>query len=88
MLPSSSVNNNKLLLLLLLLLLLQFIFSFLQVQAIFDFIPQPNSPDELPMKKGDIITIIEETDKNWWTGRNKSNNKKGLFPANHVQKVK
>ena len=61
---------------------------FLQVQAIFDFIPQPNCPDELPMKKGDIIVILEETDKNWWTGRNKSNNRKGLFPANHVQKGK
>ena len=37
------------------------------------------------MSAGDIIDIVEETNADWWTGRNEG--KKGLFPSNYVQKL-
>lgn len=37
------------------------------------------------MSVGDTIDIVEETNADWWTGRNKG--KQGLFPSNYVQKL-
>jgi len=37
------------------------------------------------MSAGDIIDIVEETNADWWTGRN--GGQKGLFPSNYVQKL-
>jgi hypothetical protein len=37
------------------------------------------------MSVGDIIDIVEETNADWWTGRN--GGKQGLFPSNYVQKL-
>lgn len=37
------------------------------------------------MSAGDIIDIIDETNADWWTGRN--GGKQGLFPSNYVQKL-
>ncbi|KAJ3129465.1 hypothetical protein HK098_001232 [Nowakowskiella sp. JEL0407] len=50
--------------------------------ALYDF--KGERPDDLPFKKGDIITVIKKTDStnDWWTGR--VGNKQGDFPANYV----
>lgn len=37
------------------------------------------------MSVGDVIDIIEETNADWWTGRNRG--KQGIFPSNYVQKL-
>ena len=37
------------------------------------------------MSAGDTIDIVEETNADWWTGRNRG--KQGLFPSNYVQKL-
>lgn len=37
------------------------------------------------MSTGDIIDIVDETNADWWTGRNRG--KQGLFPSNYVQKL-
>ena len=37
------------------------------------------------MSAGDVIDVVEETNGDWWTGRNKG--KQGLFPSNYVQKL-
>jgi hypothetical protein len=37
------------------------------------------------MSAGDVIDIVEETNPDWWTGRN--GGKQGLFPSNYVQKL-
>uniref|UniRef100_A0A7I4Z6R7 Growth factor receptor bound protein 2 n=1 Tax=Haemonchus contortus TaxID=6289 RepID=A0A7I4Z6R7_HAECO len=50
------------------------------VQALFDFNPQEEG--ELPFKRGEIITLINKDDMNWWEGS--LNNKRGVFPANYV----
>lgn len=48
--------------------------------AMYDF--ETNNPDELPFKRGDIITIHQETGQ-WWLGE--INGRRGLIPANYVQ---
>jgi len=39
--------------------------------------------DELPLKKGDLITVYEEIDEGWWKGE--LNGRVGLFPSNFVK---
>jgi len=45
----------------------------------------PKEPNDLTMSVGDVIDIVEETNVDWWTGRN--GGKQGLFPSNYVQKL-
>jgi len=45
----------------------------------------PQEPNDLAMSVGDVIDIVEETNGDWWTGRNRG--KRGLFPSNYVQKL-
>ncbi|XP_061173254.1 tyrosine-protein kinase CSK-like isoform X2 [Saccostrea echinata] len=57
-----------------------------QVVANYNF--DGSSPDDLPFKKGDVITIVQSTrDPNWYKGRN-DNGKEGMVPATYVQKRK
>lgn len=43
--------------------------------------------DDLPFRKGDVITILKksESQDDWWTGR--VNGREGIFPANYVELV-
>uniref|UniRef100_A0A1I7ZKU7 Growth factor receptor-bound protein 2 n=1 Tax=Steinernema glaseri TaxID=37863 RepID=A0A1I7ZKU7_9BILA len=50
------------------------------VQAMFDFKPQEEG--ELAFKRGEIITVTNRSDENWWEGT--LNNRTGLFPATYV----
>nr|2SEM_A Chain A, PROTEIN (SEX MUSCLE ABNORMAL PROTEIN 5) [Caenorhabditis elegans]2SEM_B Chain B, PROTEIN (SEX MUSCLE ABNORMAL PROTEIN 5) [Caenorhabditis elegans]3SEM_A Chain A, SEX MUSCLE ABNORMAL PROTEIN 5 [Caenorhabditis elegans]3SEM_B Chain B, SEX MUSCLE ABNORMAL PROTEIN 5 [Caenorhabditis elegans] len=50
------------------------------VQALFDFNPQESG--ELAFKRGDVITLINKDDPNWWEGQ--LNNRRGIFPSNYV----
>ncbi|GIX98586.1 growth factor receptor-bound protein 2 [Caerostris extrusa] len=50
------------------------------VQAMYDFKPQENG--ELELRRGDIITVLNRSDKNWWRG--KIGARKGIFPAIYV----
>lgn len=45
----------------------------------------PKDPNDLAISVGDIIDIVEETNADWWSGRNRG--KQGLFPSNYVQKL-
>ncbi|XP_036884578.1 vinexin isoform X3 [Sturnira hondurensis] len=47
----------------------------------FDF--QAQSPKELTLKKGDIVYIHKEVDKNWLEGEH--HGRVGIFPANYVE---
>ncbi|XP_019487123.1 PREDICTED: vinexin isoform X4 [Hipposideros armiger] len=47
----------------------------------FDF--QAQSPKELTLKKGDIVYIHKEVDKNWLEGEH--HGRLGIFPANYVE---
>ncbi|XP_015921768.1 growth factor receptor-bound protein 2 [Parasteatoda tepidariorum] len=50
------------------------------VQALYDFRPQESG--ELELRRGDVITVLNRSDKNWWKG--KIGTKKGIFPATYV----
>lgn len=50
------------------------------VQAMFDFTPQEEN--ELAFKRGEVITLVNCEDENWWEGS--LNNRTGMFPASYV----
>ena len=56
----------------------------MQVIANYNFSPQDE--EELELYKGDIVTVTDKSDPNWWHGEINRNNKKlkGVFPANYV----
>ncbi|KAH0631066.1 hypothetical protein JD844_005153 [Phrynosoma platyrhinos] len=51
-------------------------------RAMFDY--EPEHEDELPLRKGDLVLLLnkETVDMGWWEGENRG--KKGLFPDNFV----
>ena len=57
-----------------------------KVIANYDFSPNPDDPDELALRKGDIITVLQKKDPNWWMGEVIRDNKsfRGLFPKTYV----
>ena len=52
----------------------------LLVQAIYDFTPQESG--ELEFRRGDVITVTDNTDQHWWEGELCA--RRGLFPATYV----
>ncbi|XP_051510511.1 CD2-associated protein-like isoform X2 [Myxocyprinus asiaticus] len=52
-------------------------------KVLFEYVPQ--NEDELELKIGDIIDIIEEVEEGWWSGT--MNGKSGLFPSNFVKEI-
>lgn len=42
--------------------------------------------DDLPFRKGEILTIISKDEEQWWTAKNSLGNK-GSIPVPYVQKV-
>ncbi|XP_059966087.1 SH3 and cysteine-rich domain-containing protein isoform X2 [Mesoplodon densirostris] len=51
--------------------------------ALYKFIPQEN--EDLEMRPGDVITLLEDSNEDWWKG--KIQDRIGFFPANFVQRV-
>jgi growth factor receptor-binding protein 2 len=51
------------------------------VQAMYDF--QPQEAGELKFSRGNIITVIDKTDDNWWEGEIGA--ARGYFPATYVE---
>lgn len=49
--------------------------------ALFDY--ASSEAEDLPLRKGQIITLIEGVDAQWWKGR--CDGKEGIFPNNHVE---
>ncbi|CCJ30482.1 unnamed protein product [Pneumocystis jirovecii] len=54
-----------------------------KVKALYDF--QAAEPGELSFRKGNIITVLETTYKDWWRGS--LDTMVGIFPANYVEKL-
>lgn len=53
----------------------------LKVQAIFDFTPE--GPGELGLRVGDVVTMVEQVDGEWYRGTCRGAT--GFFPTNHVR---
>ena len=54
------------------------------VKALFTF--EAQETDELPFHKGDIITVLDKNDQNWWKGS--CNSQEGMFPVRYVKELK
>jgi len=54
-----------------------------QAKALYPFVPQ--APSELALQPGDIVTLINDTHPDWWTGSVRGQS--GEFPANYVQRI-
>ncbi|XP_032911965.1 CD2-associated protein isoform X2 [Catharus ustulatus] len=54
-----------------------------QCKVLFEYIPQ--NEDELELKLGDVIDIIDEVEEGWWSGI--LNGKAGMFPSNFVKEL-
>ncbi|XP_014247461.1 SH3 domain-containing kinase-binding protein 1 isoform X2 [Cimex lectularius] len=54
-------------------------------EAIVEFDYKSDQPDELTIKKGDIITDISFVSEGWWEGTLTRLNKRGMFPDNFVK---
>ncbi|ESO09426.1 hypothetical protein HELRODRAFT_153783, partial [Helobdella robusta] len=54
------------------------------VVANYDFKPQ--DPEELELKRGDIVLVIDKKDPNWWSGEIVRGSQvfRGLFPKTYV----
>ncbi|XP_040003268.1 SH3 domain-containing protein 19 isoform X2 [Xiphias gladius] len=52
-----------------------------KVQAIHDFIPE--GPGELGLRAGDVVTMVEQVDSDWYRGTCRGSS--GFFPINHVK---
>ncbi|XP_037302287.1 growth factor receptor-bound protein 2-like, partial [Manduca sexta] len=50
------------------------------VQALYDFTPQ--EAGELEFRRGDVITVTDRSDQNWWQGE--IAHRRGMFPASYV----
>lgn len=55
-----------------------------KVMAKYDF--EGQDTDDLPFKKGDILTVISKDEEQWWTAKN-SLGAKGSIPVPYVQKI-
>ena len=55
-----------------------------KVIANYDF--QPQDPEELELKRGDIITVLDKKDPNWWMGELMRGSRvcRGVFPKTYV----
>jgi len=55
-----------------------------KVIANYDF--QPQDQEELELKRGDIITVLDKKDPNWWMGEIMRGNRvcRGVFPKTYV----
>jgi len=54
-----------------------------QARALYDFDPQDT--EELGFKAGDIITIIQAVDAEWWQGE--VDGRQGIFPVSYVESL-
>ena len=55
-----------------------------EVVALYEF--QPNDIVDLPLAKGQRVTIINSSKPNWWKARNERG-KEGYVPSNYVKEA-
>ncbi|KAJ3450780.1 rho gtpase-activating protein 68f [Anaeramoeba flamelloides] len=62
--------------------------------ALYDFVPDGESPDDLPIQKEEVLSIVSTEDSDWWYGSivldsngKQIDEKYGYFPSNYVKKI-
>ena len=58
-----------------------------KVHVNYDF--QPRTADELEIRRGEVVTVTDNSDQEWWEGRVERDNVvcKGHFPVNYVTQI-
>lgn len=64
---------------------IQFSYSFLRYRAIYAYKPQ--NEDELELKEGDVVYVMEKCDDGWYVGTSGRTGMFGTFPGNYIQQV-
>ncbi|KAK0471657.1 SH3 domain-containing protein [Armillaria novae-zelandiae] len=59
--------------------------ALVRAKALWAYNLDASDPDDLSFAAGDTITIVEETNADWWLGEH--NGARALFPANYVEKI-
>uniref|UniRef100_A0A3Q2E405 Sorbin and SH3 domain containing 2a n=1 Tax=Cyprinodon variegatus TaxID=28743 RepID=A0A3Q2E405_CYPVA len=54
-------------------------------QALYNYIPR--NEDELELKEGDIVDVMEKCDDGWFVGTSRRNKLFGTFPGNYVKQL-
>ena len=57
------------------------------VEVIAKFNFNPTRDDELEVFKGQKIIVLEQSEDDWWRGRNDESGAEGWFPSNYVDMV-
>ncbi|KAK7805779.1 hypothetical protein U0070_024070 [Myodes glareolus] len=52
-------------------------------QALYSYVPQ--NDDELELRDGDIVDVMEKCDDGWFVGTSRRTRQFGTFPGNYVQ---
>lgn len=52
--------------------------------ALFDF--EPREANDLGFRKGDVLTIYDDSD-DWWYAKNDANSEEGYVPCNYIQPI-
>ncbi|XP_070834465.1 sorbin and SH3 domain-containing protein 1 isoform X3 [Chaetodon trifascialis] len=55
-------------------------------QALYSYVPQ--NEDELELKEGDLVSVMEKCDDGWFVGTSKRTKQFGTFPGNYVKEMK
>ena len=55
-------------------------------RAEFDFVPE--SPQELALKEGDVVKVLEKGTDGWWKGESLDTREIGLFPGEYVVELR
>ncbi|XP_024916569.1 sorbin and SH3 domain-containing protein 1 isoform X3 [Cynoglossus semilaevis] len=55
-------------------------------QALYSYVPQ--NDDELELREGDLVSVMEKCDDGWFVGTSKRTKQFGTFPGNYVKEVK
>ena len=50
-----------------------------RARALYDFDPDPDQPGELPLRRGDVVRIIDSAYQEWWRGELRG--RIGIFPV-------
>lgn len=53
-----------------------------RVRALFDF--EGQTAEELPLRKGEEVRVLEEVSKDWWRGESLGSGRQGIFPTNYI----
>jgi hypothetical protein len=53
------------------------------VTALFDY--EPQNHDELAIKKGDKLVVVEKRDDDWWKVKKQGTDEEGLVPGNYME---